>query len=125
MTALRSVGDGPGSVPQDGCHHPGVRRAPFRESQAQQLQAAPILLQQGRAIDRIHDCRVLQHHRQVIGLLASGIDQETGPAIPLLERGQHLSASAGVPIGPVREVQAVLAIQVEDIDVMDLYRSQI
>ena len=51
----------------------------------------------------------LQHHGQVIGQFACGVDQQPRLAIDGLDRGQHLAAPPGVAVGPVAQVQGVPA----------------
>ena len=68
-----------------------------------------VLLQQREPVRRVGHRGVLEHQRQVVGQLAVGVDQEAARPVALLEPAEHLAAPAGVAVGPVRQVQRVLA----------------
>ena len=90
------------------------------QREPQQLEARPVLLQQRPAGVRVGDGGELEHHRQVVGQLAVGVDEEAAGPVALLEPPQHLAAAAGVAVGPVGQVERVLAGEVEHLDVAPL-----
>ena len=60
----------------DGLDHPGVRGRLLEQGQPEQLQARPVLLQQGGTVTRVGHGGILQHQRQVVRQFAAQIAQE-------------------------------------------------
>ncbi len=72
-TSARSAGDAPGSRPQIAVEDAGVRQLVGGEAEPDQFEARPEALQQFASAFGVGDGE-LQHHRQVVGQLAAGVD---------------------------------------------------
>ena len=107
----------PGKGRAHGDDGAGIRTLLLLQCDSQQLEARPVVLEDGATGLGVDPRRELEHHREVVGQLAVGVDDGTTAAVCRLEPSQHLAASAGVPVGPVGQVERVLATEVEGVDV--------
>ena len=122
--ACRSAGEAPGSVSQTACSTAPYAALRSGQGESDQFQAGPIALQQVDPVLRADHRGVLQHDRQVVRQLTAQVHQEAAAAVVLLHLGQHLAAAAGVAVGPVGQVEGVLAGEVEQLDIVGLQLRQ-
>ena len=95
----------------------GIRTLLLLQGDPQQLEARAVVLEEATTGLGVDACRELEHHREVVGQLAVRVDDGSTAAVCRLEPSQHLAASAGVAVGPVGQVEGVLAAEVEGVDV--------
>ena len=119
ITALRSAGEGPGSVLHTAVSTPayGVPRSASANRSNSRCSGTPATMRSHRPGRRSpHTPAPSADSRAVRPWCRPG----TRAAVALFERGQYLASSPGVAVGPIRQVEAVLSGQIEDVDVVGL-----